>query len=83
MLSGLLLEDVIKTNYELEAIQLYDTIYDHILKSMSRDVIGYEPSKWSTRTTATFLEKRIIFIEYREDNREQIRYIQTVKIVYR
>ncbi len=50
---------------------------------MSREMIGYEASPRNLRTTATFLEKRIIFIEYREDIREQIRYIQTLKIVYR
>lgn len=81
--TGIWSEDIIRRSYEAEAIQLYDAMYDHILGSMSRDLIGYEVNKDNIRTTATFLEKRIIFIEYREDEGKQIRYILNLKIVHR
>ena len=81
--TGIWNEDTIRENYENEAIQVYNEIYDHIIEVMKRDLIGYEPSGWKISTTATFLWKRIIFLEYEEDLEAQTRYIQILKIIYR
>lgn len=81
--TGIWSEEVIRKNYESDGIKLYDALYDHILQNMTRDLIGYETSSLWLRTTATFLEKRIIFIEYQEDGENHIRYVHTLKIIYR
>ncbi len=42
--TGIWSEFTIRQNYEQEAITLYDELYNHILSSMKRELIGYEPS---------------------------------------
>lgn len=81
--TGMWWEEVIQQNYIQEATALRDNLYRHISTAMKRDLIGYESSEGDIRTTATFLERRILFIEYREDTENKIRYILSLKIVYR
>ncbi len=81
--TGIYGEDIIRQNYINDATTLRNNLYDHILTSMRRELIGHELSDWDIRTTAIFFGKRIIFIEYEEDIVMQMRYIQNIKIVYR
>jgi hypothetical protein len=81
--TGIWSEYTIRENYKKEAQSLYDAIYLHTLNSMKRDIIGHESSINNMRTTATFLGKRIIFVEYRENQENMTRYIHHLKIIYR